>query len=348
MVRNTYGQVKDSLAEVAGATGMAVTDERLLGLVNAAVHELMGEGDWPGVVDRWRLKFDQATGLVVLPHYLERLVAVAVDDSPKMILSPYAEFVAYGPGPVRDEETDDFGNTLARRAEWFDIAADRGESAVAVDIPETGGPFTLRVVAAVSELVDAVAPVLNVQGLDPAGHPVRMTDGSGNYFTGENLDIMDGAGTDGTAQFASIRTVVKPATNGPVALYAVHGLTAVWLATYEFDETTPTFRRYYLPSLFRQQTGERDRVILGRCRRRFAPVTGDNDELLIGNELALAEMMIAQWKRRVGELDEYAAHKTTAVDILRKEAMAQLGKSRIPAITFQKGFALGSEIPAIR
>jgi hypothetical protein len=87
--------------------------------------------------------------------------------------------------------------------------------------------------------------------------------------------------------------------------------------------------------------------VLARARRRFVPVKEDTDVLIISNILALAEMVIAQWKRESGNLEEYAVHKMTAVDIMRKESMAYLGKVRTPALSFQRGFSLG-ELPALR
>jgi hypothetical protein len=88
-------------------------------------------------------------------------------------------------------------------------------------------------------------------------------------------------------------------------------------------------------------------VVLARARKRFVPVREDSDPLIISNILALQEMLIAQTLREEGNLDGYAAHKLTAVDILRKEAVAYNGKVRTPAMTFQRGFSLG-ELPAIR
>ena len=94
--------------------------------------------------------------------------------------------------------------------------------------------------------------------------------------------------------------------------------------------------------------GLRDRVVRARCRRRFIPVSADNDVLIIGNELALVEMMIAQWKRQNGNIDEYASHKMVAVDLMRKEAVAHNGRTRTPAISFSRGWGLGSDFNPVR
>ena len=81
-------------------------DTRLIDYTNRAVRELMNEGDWPGVVDTWYLRYDSASGMLTLPGHLDRLLNVSIDDTPKEIRSPWFEFVQYGPGSVRDEEKD--------------------------------------------------------------------------------------------------------------------------------------------------------------------------------------------------------------------------------------------------
>lgn len=350
MINRSYGQVKDALAAIAGNTGMPVTDSRLLGYVNAAVRELMNKGDWPGVVDRWYFRFDETTGLLSLPYRLERLISVTVDDVPKEIRSPWFEFCQYGPGPLRDEELDSQGNVRTRRTAWYDVVVDRGESPVNLDVPVDDGPWALLVQGTVDETVAGENPVINLQGLDPGGNFIRtevVTDGTSSYYNGEDVEIDDGSQQQTAASFASVTGVVKPLTNGPVILSAWNGITEVVLATYAFDETAPSRRRYFIPALYRGESGVRDRVILARCRRRYVPVAEDDDLLLIGNEVALAEMMIAQYKRSVGAFDEYAAHLGTAIALMKEEAVAHTGRAKVPALTFAKGFPIG-DVPGLR
>lgn len=346
MVQKTFGQIKAALAETAGVTGMPVTDARLLRYVNNAIQELMAEGDWPGVVDRWYFRFDETTGLIALPYFMERLLGVTVNDVPKEIRSPWFEFCQYGPGVVRDEETDNQGNTRWRRVNWNNIVLDRGESPLQKDIPLTGGPYKLRVYATEDEAVGGVNPVINLQGPDVDGQPIRVTDGTA-YSTGEDVAIDFTTGPQTTVNdFYGVTAVAKPATNAPVLLYAVDGAGVETLvATYAFNETSPSFRRYFIPSLYRSETGVRDRIILARCRRKFFAVAEDDDRLLIGNELALSEMMIAQERRRQDDFEAYVAHKQTAVDLMKKEALAHTGKSRVPSLTFQRGFPMGEINP---
>lgn len=96
------------------------------------------------------------------------------------------------------------------------------------------------------------------------------------------------------------------------------------------------------------EEGSTDRIVRARCRKRFVPVAEDTDVLMISNLNALKEMVIAQWKRDSDNIQSYMAHAQTAVQIMKDEALAYRGQSRIPGIQFQRGFALGSNIPALR
>ena len=344
---HTLGEARVQIAPVAGNTGLPVTGDLLADYINKAVRELANEGDWPGVVDRWYLRYDVASGLVALPYQLERLIAVCVDDVPLEMRSPWFEFCQYGPGVIRDAGVDSQGNVLPARIDWTDVVTDRGESPVRIDIPVDGGPWRMRVEALVEE---AAGETVRFFGLDPDGHFVRSEVG-GVWGNGETVAITSGTGgsvTDGAKDFSALTAVTKTLTNGTVKISAANSTgVVVELATYEYNETTPSFRRYFIPALYREKTGERDRVILGRCRRRFVPATDDSQVLMIGNLDALEEMVIAQYKRSIGSFDEYTGHKGTAVDLMKKDALAHSGKSKVPGMTFRRGFWIG-EVPFLR
>lgn len=341
MVRRTYGQLKSRLAQVAQATGMPITDSRLLEYTNDAVQELIDTGDYPGVVDRWLFVFDQTTGILPLPYEFDRLMQVSVDDIPIQIVSPWFEFYGFGPGPQYDPDT--FVDTDGRY--WVNDVLDRGDSPTNIEIPAVDGPWNLRVYNTVSEDADSY---VNIQGLDPDGLIIRTmangTGGESGWINGENLYVPSSGYTQSMEQFSKITAFKKLETNGYIRLTAWNGTTEVELGNYAFNETDCSRRRYYIPTLFRADADARDRIVMARCRRRFVPVAENNDTLLIGNILALQEMMIAQWKRKAGSLDEYAAHKSQAIAILRAEANSYLGKSRIPAISFQRGYSFGSRM----
>lgn len=340
MVRRTLGQVKPMLAQTAGQSGMPVTDALLTEYVNNAVQELMNEGDWPGVVDRWHFRFNEATALVTLPFALERLIDVTVDDVPLEIRSPWYEFVQYGPGIQREVDQDrDW-----RRA-WVNVVMDRGQVVTQHPLPDLPSPWTLNFTPLETESTTAQ---INVQGLDSSGNFIRTFEISsgtnGSWVNGENITLSSGTGTYSTVnQFASILSIQKPVTNGPITLTATNGSTTIPLSVYQFDEIAPLYRQYFIPHLWRQDTTNYPyRIILARCRRRFVPVSEDTDSLMIGNILALQQMMRAQWFRNVPDPNQEAICKANAIDLMRKEAQAYMGKARVPSLTFQRGNPIGA------
>lgn len=351
MVSRTWGDVKAELARYAGQTGLPVTDPRLLTSINLIQEELINEGDFPGVVDRWRIVAD--SGVLVLPGHLDRLMQITIRGIPTDVKSPWFSFVAYGPG-IQDDET-------FRNRDWVawghdDGILEVGEFPTKTPIPlSTGsaglpGPWNLRVYASVGETEGAYC---TVQGLDENDLEIRtqLSDGSSTWIDGERIPISLGSSFyESTKTFSELKAFTKPMTNGYVRLTAWNGTTEVELSNYSPDETTPSYHKYYSPWLHRitpSDGNECCRTVIARCRRRFVPIVEDTDVLMISNLPALRAMMIAIWKRDAGALDEYAAMKVTAVDLLKKEAKAYRGKARTPSFVFQRGFAIGA-LPALR
>lgn len=351
MIRQTLGDVKSEVARVCGSTGMQVTDTRVISRINAAQLELLNEGDFPGVVDRWHIT--TVDGNIVLPPNLDRLMHVAIAGVPRMIKSPWFEFVQYGPGPAEDQQQYNFT--------WCDVngVLDRGETPTQVQLPDSSltcgssspaGPWHIRVYGTVPEVGQ---PIMTIQGTDVNGLQVRTepTSGSsaGMWIDGEEVIISSGSSFyQTTSQYTQVTVVTKPITNGYVKITAWNGSTELVLSTYAPNETTPAYRWYFSPWLQNLNTASTCcRTVRARCRRRFVPVAADTDVLVISNILAIQEMVIAQFKRESGNGDEYTLHKQTAVDLLKKEAMAYRGRSRIPGLTFQRGFALGT-LPGLR
>ena len=349
MISRTYGQIKSFLAEYCGNTGMAIDDARLLAYYNRAVRELMNEGEWPGIVDQYYLKYDTPKdGLLTCPSFIERILAITLDDIPQEIRSPWFEYCQYGPGTVHNEEYDSYGNKIAARRNWHGWMVDRGESATRYEIPNDGGNWVIRVYGVVDEAVSSVNPEIMIYGFNKDGDEVRSAIIAGSqvagYITGESIEISSSTFHESQGYFSKISSLVKPVTNGPVRITAWDGTTEVELARLEWWETNPTYRRYYVPDVYRDEIGKMDRIVRARCRRKFKEVKSDNDPAMFSNEVAVAEMMIAQYKRQVNSGEEYAMHKQTSIDILRKESIAHLGKTNTPAVTFSRGFGIFSDI----
>jgi hypothetical protein len=331
-------------------------------LLNQATEELMNEGDWPGVVDRYY--FVTQNHHIILPYFLDRIMGVAINDRPYSMRSPWFEFVEYGPGPQND-------NTC----KWVDNVLDRGEIPIQTIFPnEANGPWNLFIEAEVEEGTvsgTAIIPAkMIVQGNAPNGRQVRTMHGT-SYAWGEQfeLDPVTPYITYGTAVFTGITGVIKPLTNGYIKLWASNGTIAddVLLATYTPNETAPSYHAYFLPSLKEcligvsacwsccgsETTGNNavqnngELRVLVRGRKRFIPVLNDNDFLIISNLPALIAMMMALIKREQSDPQGYAAYKINAIDIMQKEAASYRGKTTTPPITVMGGSTFGT-MPYVR
>lgn len=355
MIRRTLGQIRPQLARVSGTSGFPTDSARIIALLNQATEELMNEGDWPGVVDRYL--FHTENGHIILPWFLDRIMGVAVNNIPYSLKSPWYEFVEFGPGPQGD-------------CQWVDSVIDRDEVAIQAQFPsEDDGPWTLYTKCEVDELVDGVRPTMLVKGTTPGGRRVRTLAGTA-WVDGEYLELNGDTPPytfAGTAQFASVTGVVKPETNGYIELWATNGIPAddVLLATYAPQETTPSYHAYFLPTLkdycgmttafyccngcgsSEGASSTTDLTVLVRGRKRFIPVQSDSDILIISNLPALIAMMMAIQKREVSDPQGYAAYKLNAIDIMQKEAKSYRGKAKTPALTFQHGASFGA-MPYVR
>jgi hypothetical protein len=349
VIQLTYGEAKAEIARVCGVSGMSVTDPRVLVRTNTAIQELMNEGEFPNVVDRWHIV--STDGKIVLPSFLDRLMQINIKGVPQVISSPWYQFCAYGPGTPQDNPQAEFNRW------WVDerMITDEGEFPVQTALPETGGPWKFRVYTSVDETYftngTAHTPVCTIQGTDGSGQIVRMVDGSGTWSNGETVALNHLLPyVETTTSFSTISAFTKPVTNGHIRLTAWNGVTETTLANYVYSDTTPSYHHYFsqwLQTLTRFDSGV-NKIVRARCRKRFVPVAEDTDVLIVSNLEAIKEMVIAQWKRTADNLQSYMAHKQTAINLMNKEAEAYRGKSRIPGLTFQRGFAIGSNIAPLR
>ena len=337
MIKRTFGQMKAALARVTGQAGMNMSDARVRDRFNEATEELMNEGDWPGVVDRYQ--FRVMDGNIILPYFLDRILGVAVNNTAYSMRSPWYEFVEYGPG-------------LQSQCHWIDAVIDRDEWPIQAPIP-CGTSWTLFTRCEHDERVDGVRPTLTVRGRLGNGREVRTNAGTA-WIDGETLEL--NGDTDpytfaGTAVFSEITSVVKPETNGYVELWANDGVTVEQLASYAPGETNPSYHAYFLPTLSREiecccrvgdsNASPREAIVLVRARRRFIPVNDDGDIAIISNVPAMKAMMMAVAHKDTNKWQEYNAYKSTASEIMRKEAISYRGKIKGPVLTFSRGTNFG-------
>jgi hypothetical protein len=331
MRRALFRDIKGELSRLAGVTGFGVGDPRFLERFNKATEELMNDGDFPCVVDRYR--FTVYDGAVTLPGDLERIMAVAISGSPIEMRSPWFEFDQFGPGPQEG---------------WtgVDLGLDRGEVATFRDMPAGIGQI-IRVYADEDERIDAVRPKLTIMGYNEFGEWVRTSTVDG-WIDGEEVEL-DGDSIQGyvstSNKWTQIESVIKPETNGTIRLWATDAdLVETNIANYTPRETRPSYRRYLFPAV---TPSDQAQSVLTRCRRRFVPIRGDNDWVTITNLAAMELMLRAIQKREAEDLDGYISYKNAAAALLTREAQAYHGKARTPAVAFSQGFGLGN-FPSVR
>ena len=332
MLHRSYGQMKSELARVSGSTGFNVSDPRLMARFNSATEELMHEGDWPGVVDRYL--FTVTSGSIVLPSFLDRAMGIQVNNLPYAMRSPWFEFVEYGPGQQSDNN-------------WLSVVIDRDETATQVALP-IGTGWQLYTKGEVDERVLGVRPYLTVRGRKTNGRDVRSYYVGTGYIDGERLEINGDTSPYtcvGTASFDVITSIIKPVTRGYVELWANNGSTSLQLATYGPKETAPSFHSYFLPTIL--SSNPTAQTVLVRGRKRFVPVTSDDDIVIISNVRAMSNMLMALQKAEVSDMDGYMFYKNAAIDLLKKEAKSYRGAVKAPPISFDKGGSVGA-IPYIR
>ena len=111
----------------------------------------------------------------------------------------------------------------------------------------------------------------------------------------------------------------------------------VLLSDYRHQETVPSYRTYYIPSIIEGQ----DYVLDVRVKSRFVPIVHDNDLMPISNVQALIFAMIAIHKGAVQKTQDFIANFNLSKGMLQDEARTYRGKSKNPAVTFKRTFSTG-------
>lgn len=329
MQKVTLGEAKEKLKSIAGETGYSIDDPRLTAAINDAQEELMGIGDFPGVVDRYAIKVKNKK--FTLPFFLQRVTGLIDRGNPTEIRSSWFEFLQHGPGPAETSSIN------------IDKLIDREDTPTITDCPETSGPYQIKVVGEIDERVNAVRPKIIIKGYDENGDWIR-TDEGGEQVDGEYIEINGDTGpfeVNSVNNFCQITEVIKPETKGFVKIYAYDtALTEadLLLGDYWPQQTNCTFKQYYLASL----PDDEETTLTIRAKKRFTKLVNDNDYLHVGNMPAMRLMVLAQKKLLNQEDDEYLNKRSIIRSLLAEEAKDYNGKSPVPSLTFTEGFGMGA------
>ena len=94
------------------------------------------------------------------------------------------------------------------------------------------------------------------------------------------------------------------------------------IGVYQWYETVPMYRRFFIGGIFDGQTTNQINVI---AKREFIPVQNDNDVLMIGSYPAIKAMAMAIDFEDKNDLVTAAAHEARAFRIMDEEAQHYLG-----------------------
>lgn len=328
MRRLILSQLLDPAAEVLG---MCASDARVLTTINEAQERLLNRSLDP--VGSW-MRFKVCVGssdCMVLPREVRTIKAWWLCNEPGVFVNEWYEAVGWWNGGMGLQDSDGFaGLTLI----------DRG-TACAFDnvIATTSEPRKIQAVASNSS---DNGKLITLRYFDSNGNRV-YTSIDGEVQEGEQLVLS----TSGTLTASNVMTnglyhVVKAVTNYPVRLYSYDtnsGTQSSLLALYAPGETTPIYRKVFLPGLTDMGACEGasddcsvNKAVTIAARLQHVPVVVGNDPLVIGNLPALLDMVRAIQLRKRNEFEMASAMESNAMRELDGELAAYLGDGMVPTL----------------
>lgn len=316
----TLGTAKERIAK---HLNLCATDSRTTDYINEAQRRLIESGKWKGTYGKFTLC--ATNGCIAWPRQIETIETVAVCSNPGTVRNGWFEFVESGYGLMSNK--DNIGYQLL----------DRGESPTHSDL--SGAGKQLRVYAFLE--ADA-GKTITIQGYDSNNNWVRtLKSGSGAtavYQDGEVVTLVNGY-VDTTTSFKSVTNVLKDTTQGNVQVYEITDAatpTLVDIATYQPDETLPSYRRSMIPSLGGAagcEDGDEKRVpVTVIAKLRFINAVNDTDVLMVSDLYAVKNMAIAIKLEENRDFGAAAEYRNLAYDSLQNQIANHMGDGVVPVL----------------
>lgn len=305
-------------SRIPSACGRCPTDAVLLQWLNEAQLRLLPEGKWWGTYGKFRIT--ASGGFITLPRQIATIEAAAVCHRPVPVHDSWFEFVASGAG-IRGEKS------------CWEEANFMGSFPVFADIQNTTSKAQLQCDVA----ADAGALVL-VLGYDQNANWIR-TQQNGMWADGELIALAQSPGTMSQNYFSVVSAVQFPQVmQGQSWLYAAeqNSGTKTLIGNYQYDETRPSYRRYFFPSvqsdIQNAPAGKTVKVDI-MAKLEYYPAINPSDYLVIQNLPALKDMMMAIRNAEdapdsAAAAQEIAAGLASAKHILDMELDHYLGSGR--------------------
>jgi hypothetical protein len=308
----------DAKTRIAKHLNLCATDARTTEYINEAQRRLIESGKWKGTYGKFTICVTD--GCIAWPRQIETIESVALNQNVGTVRNDWFEFVESGYGLL--DNKDNVGHQLI----------DRGESPTQKDM--SGAGKKIRVYAFVAG--DA-GKTINIQGYDSNNNWVRTQSGS-TYIDGETVTLVNGF-VDTTTVFKSITGVRKDVTQANVQLYELTDASAptlVDLATYEPDETLPSYRRSLIPSLGGaagcEDGTDKKVAVTVIAKLRFINAVNDTDVLMVSDLYAIKNMANAiklEENRDFGAASEY---RNLAFDSLQNQLANYMGDGAVPVL----------------
>jgi hypothetical protein len=315
-------------SRIAAAAGICTDDSRIVELANRAVRRLLQKGKYAGTTVRYRVCVTD--DCITWPRQIQTIEACSVNDGPIKIRNEWYEFLESGPGI----QTETSGLKLV----------DRGDGHCAFDEITAGS--TDRKIKVYADVAEGSGKYIILQGYDQNGNWIR-TQVSGTWIDGERVTIPQTSSVTSLSSkyYTKLVRVIKDATNGPVRLYEYDTTNSVnvrALAYYEPDETVPSYRRSYLPSLSDQRDEGESSTVEVVAKLRFVPVAVDNDFLLIGNLDAIEEMVRSLRHEEANNFEDARRSESLATKLLDEELSTVQGDGPVVQMRVQGDGTFGA------
>lgn len=326
--RTTLAQAKDS--RIAAALGICSDSDKFVQILNEAQQRLLSRGKWVGTYGQFSLTVNG--GFVAWPRQIETVEGMTICDSPIALRNEWFEFSLAGPGFHRILESGEAG---CCQKFWNDCKTqlyDRGTSPLIKDL---AGNRKLKVY--IDNATDA-SKKLFIKAKDSNGNKIynSTTGEEGFEITLASPSVLD------THLLSEVYGVIKPETLGVVRVYEFDpsDSSQELIAIYEPSETTPCYRRSFLPWV----NATDDIQIQAIAKLAFIPASFDTDFLLIGNIPALKEMCVSIKMAESEKWNEAEAAEMRAIRELESELESYLGDSAMPTMQVRNAAPVGEPV----
>jgi hypothetical protein len=262
----TFAQAYTSLENYAAPSR---TD--FIRVLNEVCERYISGGKWLGTLET--VDFESSQGRIALPRELGAVLAAQIGGKPTRVYGRFHEYILSGPG--------DFDTKVGA---GLDMLVDEGDGFPTSKALET--PSRLRVsTTEIADEYDLSFPdsgKIKIKGYGEG----RSPSGTPEILEVElNLPSPLSPLTT-TPIFTSILSVDKPRTFGDVTLsgVSVADNSVTTLAVYEPQETNPSYHRYKI------STYDPEQGIRALCKRRFIPIEGGDNELVLPSNLGAIKM----------------------------------------------------------